>query len=181
MKMWTYQQWKESTGMGSYWADRVAGNMLVSQSSYQSAAGVGVRNGDFFYAAMEPNDWYDLPHYIVKLHFISKESNEDYPLVAFEKSYGHPFHFQKFRSRTDAEKYLNMLVESGGVKTAVIEAFAEKEKVAFRKAERDAKQKAYQEHQKLLKEKENTGCAVLLSLMAFAAFVSCIVFDKLYF
>ena len=167
--------------MGSYWADRVARNKLVSQSSYQSAAGVGVRNGDFFYAEIEPNEYSHFHNYVAEIHFISKESNEDYPLVAFENQYPAPFHLQKFRSRTDAEKYLNMLVESGGVKTAVIEAFAEKEKVAFRKAERDAKQKAYQEDQKLLKEKENIGCAMLLSLMAFAALVSCIVFDKLYF
>lgn len=171
MKFWTYPQWKQSSGLGSSVADALdAGELWVSQSSYRSADGVNVEPGDFFYASIELDNLFGVDFYDASLHFLSKESNEDFPLVAFEKAYPWPYCLQKFRSRSGAEQYLKMLVESGGEETAAIEAVAEKEGVAVRKALRDAEQKAYQESQESLKEKANSGCVILvLPLLAWVA------------
>ena len=173
LKFWTYPQWKQATGLGSHVADALdTGEQWVSESSYQSADGVDVEPGDFFYACIELENLFGRDFHVASLHFLSKESNEDYPLVAFEKLYPWPYCLQKFRTRTDAEQYLKLLVESGGVKTTAIKAVAEKEGVAVRKALRDAEQKAYQQSQETLKEKANSGCVVLvLPLLAWMTWV----------
>ena len=163
MKYLTYAEWKQSTGLGSHGADvSDDGNLWVSESSYASADGVDADPGDFFYACIELKSEFGVDFYDACLHFLSKESNEDFPLVAFEKVYPWPYCLQKFRTRNSAEQYLKRLVECGGVETEAIKAMAEKEGVAVRKKLREAEQKEYQQFQQDLKEKENSGCMLLV-------------------
>ena len=64
--------------------------MWVSESSYPSVDGVDVKSGDFFYSCLELKNLFGLDFYDASLHFLSKESNEEYPLIAFEKRFPWP-------------------------------------------------------------------------------------------
>ena len=93
-------------------------------------------------------------------------------MIAFEKRFPWPHGLQSFRTRTGAEQYLMMLVESGGVETEAIKAVAEQEGAAIKKALRDAENESYQQSQETFKEKANIGCMILvLTLLAWMMWV----------